>query len=221
MTGTRRRPVLYVIACGGHPAADLPAFITWAQHQDWDPCVITTPVGTRFVDVPRLVGLTGYPVRDDFKRPGDADVLPFPPDAFVVAPATFNTINKWANGISDTLALGLLNEGLAAGQPIAAVPNPNSTLAKHPAFARSVAFLRENGVRVLFNPDIYPLPTPNIGEASRDVFPWEALKSVVEAIREEVHLPTVLYQRADRMSIATTASSCGSRWRAAVSLAGL
>ena len=134
----------------------------------------------------RLAELTGHPVRDDYKRPEDPDVLPFPPDAFVVAPATFNTINKWANGISDTLALGLLNEGLAAGQPIAAVPNPNITLAKHPAFARSVAFLRENGVRVLFDPGTYPLPTPNLGEASRDMFPWEALKSVVDGMREEV-----------------------------------
>ena len=66
------------------------------------------------------------------------------------------------------------------------MPNPNITLAKHPAFARSVAFLRENGVRVLFDPDAYPLPTPNLGEASRDLFPWEALKSVVEGMREDV-----------------------------------
>jgi Flavoprotein len=98
-----------------------------------------TPAGTQFVDADRLADLTGHPVRDDYKRPEDPDVLPFPPDAFVVAPATFNTINtinKWANGISDTLALGLLNEGLAAGQPIAAVPNPNITLAKHPAFVK-------------------------------------------------------------------------------------
>ena len=186
MTAARRRPVLYVIACGGRPAADLPAFITWAQDQGWDACVITTPAGTQFVDADRLAGLTGHPVRDDYKRPEDPDVLPFPPDAFVVAPATFNTINKWANGISDTLALGLLNEGLAAGQPIAAVPNPNITLAKHPAFIRSIAFLRESGVHVLFDPDTYPLPTPNLGEASRDMFPWEALKSVVQDMQKQV-----------------------------------
>ena len=92
---------MYVIACGGRPAADLPAFITWAQDQGWDACVITTPAGTQFVDADRLADLTGHPVRDDYKRPEDPDVLPFPPDAFVVAPATFNTINKWANGMSD------------------------------------------------------------------------------------------------------------------------
>jgi len=177
---------MYVIACGGRPAADLPEFITWAIRQGWDSCVVTTPSGARFADATRLASLTGHPVRDDYKRPEDPDVLPFPPDAFVVAPATFNTINKWAAGISDTLALGLLNEGLAAGQPMAAVPTPNVTLAKHPAFSHSVAFLRENGVRVLFDPAVYPLPTPNLGEAGRSLFPWDALKAIVGEMLKEV-----------------------------------
>ena len=174
--------MLYVIACGGRPASDLPEFAAWAQEQGWDVCVIATPSGTKFIDSARLAQMIGHPVRDDYKQPDEPDVLPFPPDAFVVAPATFNTINKWARGISDTLALGLLNEGLAAGQPIIAVPNPNQTLAKHQAFLRSVAFLRENGVTVIFDPATYPLPEPNQGDASRDLFPWNALKDAVATI---------------------------------------
>jgi hypothetical protein len=62
------------------------------------------------------------------KHPDEPDVLP-PPDAFIIAPATFNTINKLATGISDTLALGLVNEGIVAvlmaavlGVLLAAVP---------------------------------------------------------------------------------------------------
>ena len=180
--GSGRRRVLYVIACGGRPASDLPDFVAWAQAQGWDVCLIATPAGTKFIDSARLAEITGHPVRDGYKQPEDPDVLPFPPDAFVVAPATFNTINKWANGISDTLALGLLNEGLAAGQPIIAVPNPNQTLARHPAFLRSIAFLRENGVVIIFDPATYPLPEPNLGEASRELFPWLALKDAVAEI---------------------------------------
>lgn len=186
MTSAAGRPVLYVIACGGRPAADLPGFVEWTIGQGWDACVVMTPSGAKFADASRLAALTRHPVRDDYKRPEDPDVLPFPPHAFVVAPATFNTINKWAAGVSDTLALSLLNEGLAAGQPIVAVPNPNMTLAKHPAFSRSVEFLRENGVHVLFDPAIYPLPSPNLGEASRQLFPWAALKSVVGDMLKEV-----------------------------------
>jgi hypothetical protein len=32
------------------------------------------------------------------------------------------------------------------------------------------------GVRLVFDPDVYPLPTPNLGPASRDLFPWQALR---------------------------------------------
>lgn len=174
--------VLYIVACGGRPAGDLPPFVDWAQQQGWDTCVIATPAGTKFVDAEWLAAMTGHPVRDDYKRPDDPDVLPFPPDAFVVAPATFNTINKWAVGVSDTLALGLLNEALCAGQPIVAVPNANVTLARHPAFLRSIDFLRDCGVTMLFDPEIYPLPTPNMGEASRELFPWQALKDTLVAV---------------------------------------
>ncbi len=181
-------PVLYVIACGARPAADLPGFITWTTGQGWDTCVIVTPSALRFTDTGQLAKLTGHPVRSDYKRPEDPDALPSP-GAFAVAPCTFNTANKWAAGISDTLALGLLNEALCSGAPITAVPNPNVVLARHPAFARSVAFLRECGVQVLFDPDRYPLPTPNLGEASRDLFPWDALKTVVDETYRQLTTP--------------------------------
>jgi hypothetical protein len=68
----------------------------------------------QWIDVPALSERTGHPVRSDYKLPGEPDVLP-PPDAIIVAPATFNTINKWAAGIADTLALGLVCEGIGMG----------------------------------------------------------------------------------------------------------
>lgn len=173
-------PVLYVVGCGARPSADLPDFVEWARGQGWDACVILTPSALKFADPARLAVLTGHPVRADYKRPEEPDVLP-PADAFAVAPCTFNTANKWAAGISDTLALGLLNEGLSSGAPIAAVPNPNVTLARHPAFGRSVEFLRGCGVRVLFDPDRYRLPDG--GNDPRAIFPWAALRETVSEMR--------------------------------------
>jgi hypothetical protein len=161
--------VLYVIACGGRPASDLPTFV-----QRMQACVVGTPSAMKFLDASRLADLTGYPVRSDYKRPEEPDVLPSP-DALVVAPATFNTINKWAAGISDTLALGLLNEAIGLGLPIVAVPTANVALVRHPAFLRSVDQLRAWGVHVLFDPERYPLPTPNMGAPGAALFPWEAL----------------------------------------------
>jgi hypothetical protein len=115
-------------------------------------------------------------------------VLP-PPDAVIVAPATFNTINKWAAGISDTLALGLLNEAIGLGLPVVAVPFPNVALAQHPAFRRSLADLRGYGVRLLFDPEAHPLPTPNLGPASRDLFPWRALSEELCKLTAQLQPP--------------------------------
>jgi phosphopantothenoylcysteine synthetase/decarboxylase len=161
---------VYVIACGGRPAGQLADFVSFAQAHGWDVCVILTPDGTKFADAGRLAELTGHPVRVQYKHPDEPDVLP-PPDALVIAPATFNTINKLASGISDTLALGLLNEAIGLGLPVLAAPWPSAHLARHPAFPRSVAALREWGVTVIL--DHARLPQADVGPAS---FPWEELR---------------------------------------------
>jgi Flavoprotein len=85
----------------------------------------------------------------------------------VVAPATFNTINKLAAGISDTLALRLLNETAGTGLPTIAVPFPNQMLARHPAFVTSIATLRLWGVRLIFNPERHQMPVPSQGESGQ------------------------------------------------------
>ncbi len=107
--------------------------------------------------LPRKEQLTGYPVQSEYKLPEESDVLPRA-DAIVVFPATFNTINKWALGISDTLALGLLCEYTGLKMPIVTVPcfRNGGGLDGHPAFFRSLQMLRDYGVRVLYEPDTYP-----------------------------------------------------------------
>ncbi|CAO5253291.1 flavoprotein [Frankia sp. AgKG'84/4] len=173
--------VLYVVACGGYPAGDLPEFVADAQTAGWDVCVIATPAAMGFLDVPRLVAATGHPVRSRHKRPGEPDVLP-PADAFLVAPATFNTVNKVAAGISDTLALGLLNEGLGAGLPIIMAPYPNSGLAGHPAYAASVAALRAWGVRLVFGEPGDPRGGADQPGRENTAFPWTELRAALAAL---------------------------------------
>jgi phosphopantothenoylcysteine synthetase/decarboxylase len=177
------RPVLYVIACGAYPAGQLPALVSFAQRQGWDVCVIATPDGAKFLDAGHLAGQTRHPVRSQYKHPDEPDVLP-PADAFAIAPATFNTINKLAQGISDTLALGLLNEGIGLGLPIVAVPWPNAALAGHPVFQRSVAVLREWGITVILD----PARLPGAGEEPA-VFPWEELRAELTNLRAELAEP--------------------------------
>jgi phosphopantothenoylcysteine synthetase/decarboxylase len=163
--------VLYVVACAAPPTREAGRLVVLAQERGWEVCVVTTPSGRRFADVAGLEALTGHPVRSQYKDPGEPDVLP-PPDALIVAPATVNTVNKWALGICDTLALGLLVEAIGKRLPLVAMPFTNRAHAAHPAFAENVAKLRSWGVTVLFGADVYPLHEPGTGSRYLHLFPW-------------------------------------------------
>ncbi len=174
MKGNERSSVLYVMVCAAGAASSVQNFVERAQAEGWDVCVLLTPMASNFVEVSRLEQVTGHPVRSQYKHPDEPDVLP-PADAIVVFPATFNTINKWALGISDNLVLGILCEctGMKT-PPILAVPVVRKgKLADHPAFPRSLELLRSYGVHVLYDPETYPprneVPANVILEALRDV----------------------------------------------------
>jgi phosphopantothenoylcysteine synthetase/decarboxylase len=171
MTGAARPGVLYVIACGSPAARDVGRLVDLAHRQGWDVCVVASPDGRKFIDVAALARQTGHPVRSFYKNPGDPDVLPAP-DAIIVAPATVNTVNKWAAGIADTLALGLLVEGQGKGLPIVAVPFTNAAMGAHPAFREAIARLRGWGITVLFGDDVLSLHPPGSGDDLVQGFPW-------------------------------------------------
>jgi phosphopantothenoylcysteine synthetase/decarboxylase len=177
MSETARR-TLYVVCCAALSAQRIQDFVVLAQREGWDVCVIATPNATKFLNVSLLEKLTGYPVRSDYKRPEDPDVLPRA-DAIVVYPATANTLNKWALGISDTLALGILCEYLGLKMPVVAVPyvRTDSGLDNHPAFSRSLAFLKECGVHILYEPEKYP---------PRNDVPWHVVLDDLHQLVSEV-----------------------------------
>ncbi|MFL6111265.1 MAG: flavoprotein [Catenulispora sp.] len=165
-------PVLYLVACGAPPTAELlshPEAVPGLQADGWTVCVLCTPSGERFLDAAAVSIATGYPIRVEPRRPGEPDVLPSP-DAVMVAPATFNTVNKWAVGISDTLVLGILNETLGAGLPIAATVWAKEELQRHPAFDRHAQSLFEAGVRFI---------QPEEGDAG---FPWGPLRAAMKEL---------------------------------------
>ena len=94
------------------------------------------------------------------------------PDAIIVAPATYNTINKWALGISDTYALGVLAETTGLDVPIVVLPFVNSALASRPPFRRSVDALRAEGVRILLGPAGFQPHPPRTGGDRIASYPW-------------------------------------------------
>ena len=174
-----RRGVLYLVVCAAPPARDALVLVELAQAAGWEVCVIATPSARSFADLPTLEAATGHPVRSDYKQPDDPDVLPAP-DAIAVAPATFNTINKWAAGISDTLALGLLTEAIGKHLPVVALPFVNAAQAEHPAFHRSIEQLRKAGIRLLYGPDVLELHEPGTGYQRVALFPWRLIVDALE-----------------------------------------
>ena len=59
----------------------------------------------------------------------------------MVAPLTFNTLNKWALGLADTYALGVLCEAIALKRKTIAVPFIGERFWGHPALQRSLSEL--------------------------------------------------------------------------------
>ena len=86
-----------------------------------------------------------------------------------VAPATYNTINRLALGLSDTYALGILAEAVSLPIPVVMLPFVNTALASRRPFLQAVDLLR---VRILLGPGgIEPHP-PGTGGGQLAAFPW-------------------------------------------------
>ena len=167
-TDLQKQGILYLITCAARSSEpmDIQDLVRLAQEASWDVYVIATPQGTHFIDIPLLEKLTGHPIRSEYRHPAEPDNMP-KADAIVVAPATFNTINKWAQGITNTLALGILCEHMGRDTPIITIPCvPTEGLIRHPAFTKSITFLKDCGVFVLYEPQKYP-PMNNV--------PWEVV----------------------------------------------
>ncbi|MCX3285833.1 flavoprotein [Streptomyces sp. NEAU-H22] len=161
------KPFLQIVVCAAGVAADVGRLITAAHERQWDVGVVATPHGLGFLDAEAVEIQTGRPIRSAWRSPGE----PRPSrsaDAIAVAPATFNTVNKWAAGISDNLALGILCEAPAMGVPVAVLPYLNSAQAAHPAYRRSLGLLREMGVLI----GSYEPHRPKAG-GEADRYRWE------------------------------------------------
>ncbi|HEY5988044.1 MAG TPA: flavoprotein [Streptosporangiaceae bacterium] len=167
--------VLSVIVCAAGPATAIGSFVTLAQERGWTVQVIATRAALEFFDEAAVEKQTGSPVKSQYSKPG-APRSPMP-DAIVVAPATFNTINKWAQGIS-TYALGVLAEITGLDTPIVVFPFVNSALASRAPFRHSVESLRREGVRILLGPGGFEPHPPRTGGSRTSTYPWRSFAAL-------------------------------------------
>ncbi|MDX8035227.1 flavoprotein [Lentzea sp. BCCO 10_0856] len=172
-------PVLHLMICGAGPAGHIDRMVKLAQADGWDVWCVATPAAVdHFLDLAALEDLSGHPVRTGHQRAGQPG-LP-KATAVVVAPATYNTINKWAAGIADTYVLTQLAELTGLGLPIAVLPFVNTALANNRPFLRSVEELRASGVTVLFGEGGFEPHPPRTGGQAMDSYPWQ---SALDAVR--------------------------------------
>ena len=168
---TRPTRILTHIVCGAGPATEAGQLVKLAQGRGWTVQLVATPAALDFIDVPALEAQTGSPVRSQYRKPGEP--RSHPADAIIVAPTTYNTINKWASGISDTYALGILAETTSMGMPIVVLPFVNTALASRSPFRKSVASLRAEGIHILFEEDGVKPHEPHAGSNLIATYPWQ------------------------------------------------
>jgi phosphopantothenoylcysteine decarboxylase/phosphopantothenate--cysteine ligase len=156
--------------------------------------VVQTPASERFVGKASFAGLTGAPVlTDEFERDPARGAFPdqAPPehdplshlelvrnaDAFLIAPASANTMAKLAHGLADNL---LTSAALAATCPVLVAPAMNNAMYENAATQANLDTLRARGVTVL-DPGVGALGSKHEWGVGRLAEPAELL-AAVEAV---------------------------------------
>lgn len=113
--------------------------------------VIMTPLAKEFITPLTMATLSKHPILVDFFDPENGAwnshvSLGEWADAYLVAPASANTIGKMAQGIADNL---LLTTYLSAKCPVLVAPAMDLDMYAHPATQQNLETLRERGVRII------------------------------------------------------------------------
>ena len=159
--------------------------------------VIQTPTSERFVGRASFAGLTGSPVlTDEFERDPARGAFPDQAapqhdplshlelvrnaDAYLIAPASANTIAKLAGGHADNL---LTSAALAATCPVIVAPAMNNHMYEHAATQANLEILRSRGLTVL-DPGVGALGSKHeygVGRLAEPAELLDAFEAVVPA----------------------------------------
>lgn len=113
--------------------------------------VIMTPLAKEFITPLTLATLSRNPILVDFFNPENGDWnshvdLGMWADAYLIAPATANTIGKMVNGVADNL---LLTTYLSAKCPVFIAPAMDLDMFAHPSTRRNIDMLRSYGNQII------------------------------------------------------------------------
>jgi phosphopantothenoylcysteine synthetase/decarboxylase len=108
---------------------------------------IPTPNASRVIAGRDLADVEGARLVESYF---DAAIRPRPPRGVVlVAPCSFNSLNKLAHGMADNLALSVVAEAIGRGTPVVVGPSLNQPLLDHPQAQTSLRTLARWGVKIV------------------------------------------------------------------------
>ena len=108
---------------------------------------IPTPNASRVIAPRDLADVPGAQLVESYF---DLAIRPRPPRGVVLfAPCSFNSLNKLAQGIADSLTLSVAAEAIGRGTPVIVGPSLNAPLLNHPVAQASLRRLPEWGVAIV------------------------------------------------------------------------
>lgn len=149
MTNPPSTQALTLVACAAPLAERAPDIARTFTASGWKVRVVTTPSASDWVAAEDVEAVSGHAPTSVQRLPSDPRQDAFSGSAVLVAPLTFNTMNKWALGIADNYAVGILCEAVALGRPVVAVPVIGRRFWGHPATATSMERLLGCGVTMV------------------------------------------------------------------------
>ena len=138
---------IYHIIAGTTSAYRAPEIIRALQSLTDDVITLMTPGASRVIS-PRMLMLE--PGHRHVESYFDSLILPRPVDGpAIFAPCSFNSLNKLAQGIADSLALSIIADLIGRQFPIVVALSLNPALFAHPRTCTSMRTLREWGISVI------------------------------------------------------------------------
>ena len=140
--------VVYLVLSGTTTAARCPEILQGLVGLGFATIIaLPTPNASRVIAGRELADVTGAQVVESYF---DLAIRPRPPFGVVLfAPCSFNSLNKLAHGIADSLALSVVAEAIGRGTPVIVAPSLNAPLLAHPQAQASLRTLPEWGVTIV------------------------------------------------------------------------
>ena len=147
-SGGERFDVAYLILSGTTTASRCPELLRSLIELGFRAVfAIPTPNASRVLAPRDLADVEGAQVVESYF---DLAIRPRPPRGVVLfAPCSFNSLNKLALGIADSLALSVAAEAIGRGTPVIVGPSLNQPLLDHPQAQASMQTLATWGVTII------------------------------------------------------------------------